>query len=319
MIMHVYQMRSSIPAVVAASQERIHICMNAMKEVSKVWLVAKMVHTLFESILGNKHLEERLQKAAGKKHQKSKLSYPSSTGPVQAPAAPTDGMKRKYDDMMMGFATGTPTHQVSYERSRPQSPVATPSQAQQPPNNLQPTSPNLGRSSDQFIPGVNSRGNTRPTTPFNVGFSVPATPPDLFLVTRNSPPISQQLWENFQPDQLFPDGSGISVTPFSPPNGRNPQPVDPALQMTPQMSAAPQHPTPNLGTSMPGLSPHDTRPMSTPSLNQMQQWPNMHQHHQSIDGSVMPQPGQQLQDDAWSNSSTGGVPVVPTALNVEDW
>src|ERR1700761_7335957 len=80
LIMHVYQMRSSVPSVVAASQERINVCMNALKEVSKVWLVAKMVHTLFESILCNKVLEERLQKAAGKRHKKSHQtpSYPSS-------------------------------------------------------------------------------------------------------------------------------------------------------------------------------------------------------------------------------------------------
>ena len=72
LIMHVYQMRSSVPSIVATSQERINICMSALKDVSKVWLVAKMVHTLFESILGNKALEERLQKAAGKRHQKAR-------------------------------------------------------------------------------------------------------------------------------------------------------------------------------------------------------------------------------------------------------
>ena len=70
LIMHVYQMRSSVPSVVAASQERINVCMNALKEVSKVWLVAKMVHTLFESNLGNKVSEERLQQATGRKAQR---------------------------------------------------------------------------------------------------------------------------------------------------------------------------------------------------------------------------------------------------------
>jgi hypothetical protein len=46
--------------------------MSALNDVSKVWLVAKMIHTLFESILGNKSLEERLQKAGAKRHNKSK-------------------------------------------------------------------------------------------------------------------------------------------------------------------------------------------------------------------------------------------------------
>src|ERR1700761_2546152 len=80
LIMHVYQMRSSNKSIVSATEQRLQVCMDALKEVSKVWLVAKMVHTLFESILGNKQLEERLQKAAGKRHKKSHQtpSYPSS-------------------------------------------------------------------------------------------------------------------------------------------------------------------------------------------------------------------------------------------------
>ena len=58
LIMHVYQMRSKVPSVVQATQDRMRVCMNALKDVSRVWLVAKMVYTLFESILGNKVLEE---------------------------------------------------------------------------------------------------------------------------------------------------------------------------------------------------------------------------------------------------------------------
>lgn len=41
-------MRSSVASIVSTAQERINVCMNALKEVSKVWLVAKMVQTLFE-------------------------------------------------------------------------------------------------------------------------------------------------------------------------------------------------------------------------------------------------------------------------------
>lgn len=308
LIMHVYQMRSNVPGVVAASQERIQICMNAMKEVSKHWLVAKMVQTLFESILGNRHLEERLQKAAGKRHQKMR-----SAGYPVPPQPSNDPVKRKFDDMAMGFSSGPPAPQVSYERSRPQSPVG--GSAQLPPGStgLPSASPNITRAADQFLPGMNSRGNTRPTTPFNPGYSVPATPPDLFLVTRNSPPISQQLWENFQPEQLFPEGSGMSGAPFSP-SLRHP--VDPQLPMTPQM--------PNMqgsgmvpGVSMaPPISPPDngTRGMNIPTMTpamHTQAWTGVH----SIDGLLADHHGQ---DDTWSNSSTGA-PIVPTTLNVEDW
>ena len=312
LIMHVYQMRASNPAIVSASQERIQICMNAMKDVSRVWLVAKMVHTLFESILGNRALEERLQKAAGKRHQKGK-----APGQATVPATANEAMKRKYDDMSMGYTPGPPAPQMSYERSRPQSPVA---QSAQPVhgNNLPPTSPNVTRSSEAFLPGLSSKGNTRPTTPFNpTGFSVPATPPDLFLVTRSSPPISQQLWENFQPDQLFPEGSGMA--PFSP-NGRGA--VDPQLQMSSGMP-----PGGNAGgmsgvTMPPVMSPPDGsgRHMSVGSMSQQMQgqhWPQV----QSIDGMLADssQQGQpQGQEDNWSTSSTGQ-PAVPTTLNVEDW
>src|SRR5437763_8324443 len=98
LIMHVHQMRSSVPSVVSASQERINVCMTALKEVSKVWLVAKMVHTLFESILGNKVLEERLQKAAGKRAQKSSKMIQGSQGNT-ATGRTQDTGKRKYDEI----------------------------------------------------------------------------------------------------------------------------------------------------------------------------------------------------------------------------
>jgi hypothetical protein len=72
--MHVYQGRSTDPVVVADSKERMRKCMDALKEVSKVWIVAKMVHALFESILGNKALEERLQKSTGSRHHSKKIT-----------------------------------------------------------------------------------------------------------------------------------------------------------------------------------------------------------------------------------------------------
>jgi len=318
LIMHVYQMRSSVPSVVAASQERINVCMNALKEVSKVWLVAKMVHTLFESILGNKVLEERLQKAAGKRHQKSKPN-------IVHIGRKEDQPKRKYDEMDINFPGGPPAAQVSYERSRPQTPAVTPSRDLPPGSgqNVAPpqSSPNLRQASENFMTGGNSRGNTRPTSPFNVGYSVPATPPDLFLVTRNSPPISQSLWENFQPDQLFPDGTNISMPPFSPTNNS----VDPQLQMPQQMQGMQQpimqgqQPMPQWGMrgSQDSTGGMQAMPqnLGVPQMNmgmQNQTWPV-----QAFDAR-MGGMDSQSQDDSWSNSSRGQG-VVPTTLNVEDW
>ena len=282
LIMHVYQMRSSVPTIVAATQERLQICMNALKEVSKVWLVAKMVHTLFESILGNKMLEEKLQRTAGKRHKQPR----TDNGPAVGEAGQQQVQKRKYDNMEFPISNGPPAPQVSYERSRPQTPAVTPSRdlGQPPlaPLNSMAAPPN--QPNDAFM--GSSRSNTRPPTPFN---------PDLYLVTRESPHISQNLWENFQPGQLFPESTDIgSITPF--------QNLDPQLQM-PQMSSSAM-----LQPQMQGQQPMQSRGVQDMTMSQ-------------IPGGVQQQswqasfPGDSPEDN-WSNSSRGGV---PSALNVEDW
>ncbi|KAL4787599.1 fungal-specific transcription factor domain-containing protein [Aspergillus varians] len=330
LIMHVYQMRSSVPSVVATCQERINICMQALKDVSKVWLVAKMVHTLFESILGNKVMEERLQKAAGRRHQRVKHDPNQQT--QHAPSRRIDPPpKRKFDDMDLGLPNGGPTPSVSYERSRPQTPAATPSrelgQSTFPLPQGSPTTPKDG------LPRIgNSRANTRPTTPFGNQFSLPATPPDLFLITRTSPNLSPSLWENFQPDQLFPDGTAIFPELTSPQNAA----VDPQLQMPSQLQAhhgldqrsmlpqqmpprtslAGAQGSPELLSSMPpaiGLQGQH-QPQQMYGMDPRQSWP-MQGLDTTVSGSGMDHASQ---DDNWSSSSRSG-PTAPTTLNVEDW
>ena len=347
--MHVYQMRSSNPQVVEATQQRLTVCMNALKDISKVWLVAKMVHTLFESILGNKHLEERLQKAAGKRHAKSKsrASLAKTQFKVERESQPP---KRKFDDleMSMGYSGGPPAAQMSYERSRPVSPVAnaTPSretsQQQQLPQ-ISTSSPPVRLSHDAFM--GDSRSGTRQTTPFNT-YSYPGTPPDLFLHTRNTPNISSDLWQNYQPDQLFPPDA--AVFDISSPQQ---QMVDPALR-TPQ-HYAPQAPmqAPSMQAhvhSPPGMQGHghshhsDTmqaanglqamqyshNPAAWAQLQAMEQQQAAQQRHRlnananananaNTNFGEMGADGHGA-DDTWSNSSNSG-PIVPTTLNVGDW
>ncbi|KAL8243756.1 hypothetical protein R6Q59_010014 [Mikania micrantha] len=318
LIMHVYQMRSSVPSVVSASQERINVCMTALKEVSKVWLVAKMVHTLFESILGNKVLEERLQKATGRKVQRgrttpkeSAITYMNgqngngSAREVQPAPPPARNKKRKFDDIDLGFSVGPPAPQVSYERSRPQTPSVTPSREtnnQNAVNNGFTTPPLPHQNHEQLTAFPRSRGNsrmgsragTRANSPY-VGFSREGTPPDLFLVTKNSPPISQALWETFQPDQLFPDGTIDNMGLMSPTLMHSA--VDPALQM-----------------ADPSTTQHGSPPMAAPHMGPGSSgvWPP------GITGMIGA--GMDLHDsDGWSNNSVGNPPVVPTTLNVEDW
>ncbi|KAI6992341.1 hypothetical protein KC332_g1707 [Hortaea werneckii] len=340
LIMHVYQMRSSNQTIVSATQQRMQTCMTALRDVSKVWLVAKMVHTLFESILGNKVLEERLQKAAGRRHNKGKSNGFSTSGQRTAKNSPpsetaqpaNDAQKRKFDDMELGYVHGPPAPQMSYERSRPQSPVnpsaqdlsshqnnlASAQQSQHLPQMSAGSPPPLRQGNTDAFMGT-SRANTRPTTPFNT-FSYPGTPPDLFLHTRGSPKISEDLWQNYDPGQLFPpEANGMlgGVPLLSPGEGT----VDPALR------APPPQPMPPLQQQQAPI--HDghrgsipSHPAAPPLQQGGQQMPAYHPDAQSW-AQLQGLPGQQQQqhvvpDDQWSNTSSTG-PIVPTTLNVGDW
>ena len=311
--MHVYQMRSSIPSVVSTTQERMQVCMDALKQISKVWLVAKMVYTLFESILGNKLLEDRLQKAAGRRHKRPKFdSRPTQEKDEQQ-------QKRRLEEMELGFNNGPPVPQVSYERSRPETPAATPSRdfSQCARTATIQRSPRIAQLSEGFL-GEIYRGDTRPNTPFNPSYSIPVTPPDLFLVTRESPHISQSLWENFQPDQLFPENAHISL-----PIWGNQQNLDPQLQMPqmqppgivqPAVQGQTQNPPPR---SSPLQGQADTQGMQDPS-GLMQGMP---ENNSGQDWSGQYLGEGQNSDDNWTtgNHGTGGDPLIPTTLNVEDW
>ncbi|KAM0252379.1 hypothetical protein ACHAQJ_007711 [Trichoderma viride] len=301
LIMHVYQMRSPVPSIQQVTQDRMRSCMQAMKEVSRVWLVGKMVYTLFESIIGNKVLEERLQKAGGKRHRKMQQSVAQLEQ-----ISRQDASKRKYDDMAIDFMSNTPTPQESYERSRPQTPSAAKNEnTSNVGQRSSAASPNVRQTgTDTFMGGTNSRPQTRPATPFNPSFSVPATPPDLYLVTRNSPNISQSLWENFQPDQLFPESSSMPAFPnLSPPQTHQSLDQNAINQMPGSSVAAGMQANQYRGSGQgAGLV----------QMSGFQGQPNVWQP--GFDGG--------LQDghspDSWGTSSAQGQPA-PTTLNVEDW
>lgn len=316
--MHVYQMRSSNQSIVSATQQRLTVCMNALKDVSKTWLVAKMVHTLFESILGNKVLEDRLQKAAGRRHAKSKHNGASSRASKSTPAGEVEAQKRKFDEMELGYTNGPPAPQMSYERSRPQSPAITPSREVPPAGQgtqqqlqmpqMTATSPTLRHGTDTFMGA--SRTNTRPTTPsFNTLPWSRLGSPDVFLHTRNSPKISEDLWQNYQPEQLFPpETNGLFPITSNSPS----QMVDPALRTQSHSNSQfpPQH------------------QLGTPQIQQGQQMPigdghaapGMQYQQDSAAWAQLNTMGDQTRpDDAWSDRSSTGGPVVPTTLNVGDW
>ena len=293
LIMHVYQMRSSVPSVVTATQDRLQVCMHALREVSKVWLVAKMVHTLFESILGNKVLEDKLQKAAGRRHKNPKVENRSTIEREEPQQMPH---KRKYAEMEIGVPNGPPAPQVSYERSRPQTPAVTPhrdgvQQAVTSVGNMSvPTSTDGIRQSQQDAFMGSSRNATRPPTPFNSA-PLPTSPPDFYLVTRDSPRISQQVWENFQPGYLFPENSTLATAQLT-----GEQSLDPQLQIQPSAMLQPP-------TSV--QQPMSRSPISVQTGLQ-QTWQD-------------PFAAEQGPGEHWNASNRDPGPVAPTTLNMDDW
>lgn len=324
--MHVYQMRSSNKAIVAATEQRMRTCMAALKEVSKIWLVAKMVHTLFQSILGNKHLEERLQKAAGRRHQRPSKTTATTTprNGVQEGQPPQN--KRKYDDIDAGFS-GQPSHNVSYERSQPQTPAMTPSRELPPSQqnggngthlDTTESSPPRAARTDAFMGA--SRANTRPTTPSG-GPAYPGTPPDLFLVTRNSPTIPQDLWHNFEPGQLFPSEANLNFPTLSP-QQQGATFMDPVMQQqVPANGTANQH---NQHQHQHQQQQQFDAHLQQPFPDGQQTGDNMHGHHNDwAQFNAMNQRqrgnGNQVNEETWSNSSVSQGPIVPTTLNVQDW
>lgn len=187
-----------MPSVVTLTQEKLHLCMQALKEISKVWLAARTVRRLFELVLGNKSLEHKLQKAAGKRHKKVKTD-------MQSPSTDPDSLYRqKYGNLPSAYVTGPPAPQISYERSRPQSPSPNSMLKEQLRTSL--TSNPTMMTADAFhsSAGASCEG-TNPPTPQNPFSLTPASPHSMRLVTRDSPLISQQLLENFRPGDLFPE------------------------------------------------------------------------------------------------------------------
>jgi len=332
--MHVYQMRSNNPSIVEATQQRMQVCMEALNRVAKVWLVAKMVHTLFLSILGNKVLEERLQKAPGKRHKKMKLDGPHQHSGGMHPSDPNQMAaihdeqppRQRFDDMSIDYASGPPAAQVSFERSRPQTPAPT---AQRPDLHMShatspppppphahgmgaPSSSTLSptlRHHDAFLgvsaaASASSRTNTRPPTPFNAAYSIPGTPPDVYLVTRNSPNLSQHLWENFHPEHLFPESSGLQWGNAFAGLGLGQPAIDPQLQMSPSLPAM-------MGNRAAGGMPEA-------GLHAVHQGQGLWGTAAGVADGRSASANALTPDDTWSNSSKGG-PAVPMTVNTEDW
>jgi hypothetical protein len=189
------------------------------------------------------------------------------------------------------------------------------------------TSPNARHNIDAFMGGTASRPHTRPPTPFNPSFSVPTTPPDLYLVTRNSPNLSQAVWENFQPDQLFPESASLPLFPQLSPTQAH-QNLDANMMAQMQARSVPP-PAPGQGAAQFGQqqqqqmggkagmggSPLQGNTYLQPGMPGYQGQQGGTTWQTNFDGIG---PDGQSPSDSWSTASAQGQPV-PSTLNVEDW
>ncbi|KFY06306.1 hypothetical protein V491_08717, partial [Pseudogymnoascus sp. VKM F-3775] len=121
----------------------------------------------------------------------------------------------------------------------------------------------------------------------------------------NSPSISQALWENFQPDQLFPEGSGVVGMQNSPPQGNAQWGSPPGMggmgrgqRMGSMGSQGGQGDVGMSGLYPPG---NGTAPGAWGAMGQP-----------GFDGAQGAQG--QSPSESWSSAT-----AVPATLNVEDW
>lgn len=77
MIVQIYQLYISVPSASREQIKRISICMEALEKVSDIWLVAKAVQGLFETVLSSAGYEKTLNTASGPIYRK--IINPSPT------------------------------------------------------------------------------------------------------------------------------------------------------------------------------------------------------------------------------------------------
>ncbi|KAK9248777.1 fungal-specific transcription factor domain-containing protein [Lipomyces tetrasporus] len=150
MIMFVYQTKSQSQQVVESAQQAMKVCMDALQEVGKSWMVGRMILRLFEKINENKQMKDRIFRAVNPRPH-GQLSRQSSAGgmpvvkqrPLQMPQpnyplssncspslSPCTSKQQHVDiPYSVPAAPSAPVPPVSYERTSPlpSTPVMSPS------------------------------------------------------------------------------------------------------------------------------------------------------------------------------------------------
>lgn len=170
MIFHSFEIRSPNPAVVEAAHKKLQFCQKSLAELSKVWLVATSIVTLFEAISESKTLQDRLTKTA-----------------IQGMAAPQVAAqetrkRRAIDSMHESRRLST----NSYE-----------------PTHLEPSASSANRLKQDAVLGVWNANSSQAATPnLDSQLSGTQTPPEFCFSTQQN--IPQTFWQSYQPNFLFP-------------------------------------------------------------------------------------------------------------------
>ncbi|KAG5358183.1 Cutinase transcription factor 1 alpha [Yarrowia sp. B02] len=212
MIMLVYQTESKSPSVVESANRSLDVCMKALEECGKTWVVARMVLKLFKHMNESQPIRNHMAKTI-RRHARgvSKTDPPQQKMPQAQHQAPPQHQAPQHHAQ----------HQQQQQPPQQQQQHVRPQQQQQQ-QHTQPHAPQPERKfnnhpfeqQQQQQPQegeeyLGERPATNPGTPFNGTLpSKPGTPhPDFYFVT-NTPPASNTFFESFQPMQLFPDVTG---------------------------------------------------------------------------------------------------------------
>lgn len=178
MIFHSFEVRSPNPAVVDAAHKKLRFCQKSLAELSKVWLVATSIVTLFEAISESKTLQDRLTKSA---------IAPSTTNKIQ------ESRKRRAMDSMhesRKMSTGTRYEPKSLEEVNP---------------------PALKVKQDAILGGWSPSTSDSPLNHPIIAPTGTQTPPEFFFSTQQQ--IPSTFFESYQPGFLFPqDAVGNTFT-----------------------------------------------------------------------------------------------------------
>lgn len=175
MIFHSFEIRSPNPLVVEAAHKKLNFCQKSLIDLSRVWLVATSIVTLFEAISKSKTLQDRLTKSATQSN---------------APAYSTDSKesrKRRAIDAM--HESRRLSSVLQYEQKSPE--VTIPAAVA---NDWVKEDAVLGK----WKPSNTNTSAAAQSIPRS-GFQ---TPPEFFFSTQQN--IPQTFFESYQPNFLFP-------------------------------------------------------------------------------------------------------------------